>query len=138
MNNKLIGDSGEYLVSYHLSRRGLAAALMNRGAKGVDILVTDDGKSVASIQVKTSQGKSQPKQWIVGKNQPRVSRNFFYVFCNIWEDLERAPDIYIVPSQYVKDTVNWNSEVPLFKLTQETANKYIENWEQILKLFTEE
>lgn len=135
MNNKLIGDSGEYLVSYHLARRGLASALMNSGTKGVDILVTDDGKSVASIQVKSSQGKSQPRQWMVGKNQPSASNNFFYIFCNIWEDIERNPEIFIVPSQHVKETVDWESTVPLFKLSQETAEKYLENWEQILNLF---
>ncbi|WP_208855524.1 hypothetical protein [Pseudoalteromonas translucida] len=135
MNNKLIGDSGEYFVSYNLSRRGLSCALMNNGAKGVDILVTDDGKSVVSIQVKTSQGKSQPRQWMVGKNAPSASNNFFFVFCNIWKDFDKAPEVFIIPSQYVKDNVNWDSTAPLFKITPEVADKYRENWEQILALF---
>ncbi len=110
-------------------------ALMNNGAKGVDILVTDDGKSVASIQVKSSQGKSQPRQWMVGKKQPSVSNNFFYAFCNIWEDKARTPEIFIVPSQYVKETVNWEVKVPLFKLDPVSESKYSESWDQILELF---
>ncbi|OUS52560.1 hypothetical protein BM607_001070 [Shewanella sp. SACH] len=42
MNNRLIGDAGEYLVAYHLSRRGIAVALMNNGTKGVDLLGSVD------------------------------------------------------------------------------------------------
>lgn len=136
MNSNLIGDAGEYLVSYCLSRRGIAAALMNTGAKGVDILATDDGENVVSIQVKSSQGKSQPRQWIVGKKRPSASSHFFYVFCNIWEDLQCEPELFIVPSLYVKESVNWNSKVPLFKLNSESAERYLNNWDQILNIFS--
>ncbi|HFQ5139446.1 hypothetical protein [Vibrio rotiferianus] len=135
MDNKTIGDAGEYLVAYNLSRRGLSAALMNAGTKGVDILVTDDGKSVASIQVKSSQGKSQPRQWMVGKKQPNPSDNFFYVFCNIWVDTTREPEVFVVPSQFVKDSVNWDSKVPLFKIKPENESDFLNNWAPILDLF---
>jgi hypothetical protein len=135
MNNQLIGDAGEYLVAYNLSRRGLAVALMNNGTKGVDLLVTDDGKSVASIQVKASQAKTQPRQWIVGKKQPSVADNFFYIFCNIWEDYNREPEIFIVPSCDVFTSVNWESKVPLFKIKADTEGLYLNNWKAIEEVF---
>ncbi|MCU8073874.1 hypothetical protein [Shewanella sp. SM29] len=135
MNNRLIGDAGEYLVAYHLSRRGIAVALMNNGTKGVDLLVTDDSQHVASIQVKASQGKTQPRQWIVGKNQPRASENFFYIFCNIWIELDKTPEIFIVPSDDVKTAVKWESKVPLFKITPDNEGKYLNNWKAITDIF---
>ncbi|MFQ2518503.1 hypothetical protein ACK3Z5_01970 [Aeromonas caviae] len=136
MDNRTIGDAGEYLVAFHLSRRGLSTALMNTGTKGVDMLVTDDGKSVVSIQVKSSQGKSQPRQWMVGKHQPSPSANFFYVFCNIWEDLHREPEMLVVPSEHVSRSVDWNAKVPLFKIQPEEKAKYKDNWDQILRCFS--
>ncbi|EOX3350882.1 hypothetical protein ACPFTT_003392 [Vibrio cholerae] len=135
MDNKTIGDAGEYFVAYNLSRRGLSAVLMNAGTKGVDILVTDDGKSVASLQVKSSQGKSQPRQWMVGKKPPNPSDNFFYVFCNIWVDTEREPEVFIVPSIVVKETVDWDAKVPLFKIKPEQEEDFLNNWQSILCLF---
>ncbi|MBS0044991.1 hypothetical protein KFE26_22320 [Shewanella sp. M16] len=136
MDNRTIGDAGEYLVAYNLSRRGLSAALMNTGTKGVDILVTDDGKSVASLQVKSSQGKSQPRQWMVGKKPPSPSDNFFYVFCNIWIDTERQPEVFIVPSAIIKDSVDWDAKVPLFKIKPEQESCFLNNWQPILSLFS--
>lgn len=136
MDNRTIGDTGEYLVAYYLSRMGLSVALMNSGTKGVDLLVTDDGKSVVSIQVKASLGRNQPRQWMVGKHQPSASDNFFYVFCNIWEDLDREPEIFIVPSFHVKESVNWDAKVPLFKIKgHDEESKYFLNWEPIHRLF---
>jgi hypothetical protein len=135
MDNRTIGDAGEYFVAYNLSRRGLSVALMNSGTRGVDLLVTDDGKSLASIQVKASQGKSQPRQWMVGKKQPTPSENFFYVFCNIWPEYFREPEIFVVPSAVVNDSVDWESKVPLFKIKPEQEGDFKGNWSQILALF---
>lgn len=136
LNSRIVGDAGEYLVAYNLSRRGLAVALMNRGAKGVDMLVTNNGKDVVSIQVKSSQGRSQPRQWMVGKHQPSPSSHFFYVFCNIWEDEKRDPEIFVVPSKKVSVSVDWNANVPLFKIiTIEEEKQYLYAWEEITTLF---
>lgn len=137
LNSRIVGDAGEYLVAYNLSRRGLAVALMNQGAQGVDMLVTNDGKDVVSVQVKSSQGRNQPRQWMVGKHQPSPSAHFFYVFCNIWEDESKEPEVFVVPSEEISKSVNWEANVPLFKIKDpKKEGKYLYGWEQITNLFS--
>lgn len=136
-SNKLIGDAGEYLIAYNLARRGISPALMNQGAKAVDILCTIDGSKVVSIQVKSSWARTAPRQWMVGKYKPNPSLNYFYIFCNIFEldgDRTREPEIFIVPSQIIYDLVNWNASVPLFKLSKNDEDLYKNNWDAIISI----
>ena len=77
LNNQLKGDAGEYFVAYQLAKRGINPALLSLKSKGVDILATDNGNTVISIQVKTSAGQTKPRQWDVGKRKPNYSKFFF-------------------------------------------------------------
>ena len=119
-----VGIAGEHFIAYNLARRGINPALMNAGARAVDILATIDGSTVVSIQVKASWARQAPRQWIVGRHKPSPSPNFFYAFCNIWEDLRLDPEVFIVPSLFVFESVNWESSVPLFKITPDTEKRF--------------
>jgi hypothetical protein len=135
-DSKQVGDAGEYFVAYNLARRGINSALMSPGAKSVDLLATVDGSVVISLQVKASWGRTDPRQWIVGSHKPHPSPTFYFVFCNIWEDISKDPEVFIVPSQLVYDSVKWESSVPLFKITREIEKQSEGKWELITDHFS--
>jgi len=135
LNNKLKGDAGEYFVAFELARRGINPAIMSRNSKGVDLLATDNGENVISIQVKTSSGTNNHKQWDVGSHSPSHSETFFYFFINMWDDPEKEIEYLIVPSQIVKEKVNWEKQRPQFAVNEEEYKMFLYNWDSVLKLF---
>jgi hypothetical protein len=136
IQNKLLGDAGEYYIAFELARRGINPDIMSRNSMGVDILATDDGQTVISIQVKTSAGRNQPRLWDVGKHSPNHSPTFFYIFINIWDESTRLIEYFVVPSEWVFINVNWSSPRPQFRLkTDEEYNRYLFNWSLILQFF---
>ncbi|MEQ4674073.1 hypothetical protein ABN063_05865 [Providencia vermicola] len=132
-SSKNAGDAGEYYVAYMLSRLGISAALTTSGTSAVDIIATIDGTRSISIQVKASWARSQPRQWMVGTKKPNVSESFFYIFCNLSEDINRVyePELFIVPSLIVLETSTWQHKVPLFKITKGNESEYKNRWDLI-------
>ena len=57
-NNKLVGQTGEYLVAAELSRRGLIATTFTGNVPHYDIIASDDTGRHVSVQVKASSGTS--------------------------------------------------------------------------------
>lgn len=133
LSSKSAGDAGEYYVAYMLSRLGISAALTTSGSSAVDIIATVNGAKSISIQVKGSWARSAPRQWTVGKHVPKASPDFFYVFCNMSEDINNniAPTIYVVPSGQVALTSTWHHQVPLFKIAACDDEKYLNRWDLI-------
>lgn len=133
-SSKNAGDAGEYFVAYMLSRQGISAALTTSGSSAVDIIATIDGSKSISIQVKGSWARSQPRQWMVGKHMPAASPDFFYVFCNMSEDIanKNAPEVFIVPSEVVAKSSTWHHSAPLFKIGKDEDEKYQDRWDFIL------
>ncbi|WP_370547469.1 hypothetical protein [Edwardsiella tarda] len=131
---KNAGDAGEYYIAYMLSRLGISAALTTSGTSAVDILATVNGVKSISIQVKSSWARSQPRQWMVGSKRPHVSDSLIYIFCNMFEDIDidKAPEVFIVPSTDVDASSTWHHKAPLFKITPDTAPGYLNNWKLIL------
>lgn len=134
--NKLLGDAGEYYVAFQLARRGINPALLSQNALGCDILATDDGTTVISIQVKTSEGKGSSRQWCVGKHKPTGSNSLLYVFVNMLTN--NKIECFIVPSKFVAETATWHNKVPLFKITEEQKEFYRDKWELITSHFSSE
>jgi len=128
--SKLIGDAGEYLVAYELSRLGAISVLTRDGSRGVDVLATKDGSKSMAFQVKASEGKNDPHKWAVGKKRPMASKSFYYVFANIGSDESIKPEFFVVPSKIVKERVKWESSVPTFSLGKEELRKY-RNWKPV-------
>jgi len=112
---KNAGDAGEYYVAYMLCRLGISAALTTSGTSAVDIIATINGSKSISIQVKGSWARSAPRQWTGGNHKPVISPDFFYVFCNMSEDIwnTTATEVFIVPSAVVKDTSTWHHKAPI-------------------------
>lgn len=57
-SNKLVGQTGEYLVAAELSRRGLIATTFTGNVPHYDIIASDENGRHVSIQVKASRGSS--------------------------------------------------------------------------------
>lgn len=96
----LCGVSGEYYVAAELSARGYTASITLRNTRGIDIVCSnaDASKSVA-IQVKTRRHRA--REWVLNqKVEDYYADNLFYVFVTL-NDLEKAPDYFIVPSKTV-------------------------------------
>lgn len=131
--SKNAGDAGEYFVAYMLSRLGIRAALTTSGSSAVDVIATIDGSKSISIQVKGSWARTQPRQWMVGKHIPTISPDYFYVFCNLSEDMsnKNAPEVFVVPSEIVASQSTWHHSVPLFRIGKGEDSKYLDRWDLI-------
>ena len=57
-SNKLVGQTGEYLVAAELSRRGLIATTFTGNVPDYDKIASNEGGKHVSIQVKASSGSS--------------------------------------------------------------------------------
>jgi len=137
-SSKNAGDAAEYYVAYMLSRLGISAALTTSGTNAVDIIATINGSKSISIQVKGSWARSAPRQWTVGNHSPVTSPDFFYVFCNMSEDIRNniGPEIFIVTSKVVKETSTWHHKVPLFKISKDQEQQFKDRWDLILDVLT--
>ena len=97
MHNKLVGQTGEYLVASELSRRGLIATTFTGNVPHYDIIAsTEEGKHI-SVQVKTISGSSwqlarvdqfveikfNGRVQIVGKRLPSPVDNLVFVFVKL-------------------------------------------------------
>ena len=61
-SNKLVGQTGEYLVAAELSRRGLIATTFTGNVPHYDIIASNEHGEHVSVQVKASRGSS----WVFG------------------------------------------------------------------------
>ena len=57
-NNKLVGQTGEYLVAAELSRRGYIATTFTGNVPDYDIIASNERGKHVSVQVKASSGSS--------------------------------------------------------------------------------
>jgi len=123
---------------------GFPVALTRGGSPTVDLMVGDPrGSATISIQVKTSNGawrafKKKPEnnhwEWDVGKKGLDLhSENIFYAFVDLrWvADKPACPDVFIVPSSAVADSLEPNSSRYMFWIMENEASKYRERWDLI-------
>lgn len=99
-SNKLVGQTGEYLVAAELSRRGLIATTFTGNVPHYDIIASDETGRHVSVQVKTSRGTSwqfgnitlycditfDGTRQVLGKKKPCPVRGLVVVFVRISED----------------------------------------------------
>ena len=98
----IIGAAGVHYVAAELSRRGVIALPTVRNTKGFDlVVVTQDGRQFATIQVKTS--AKRVKFWLTGKVSEDQPKTAFYAFVRLAEDRERM-EAYVVPAATVAKT----------------------------------
>jgi len=99
-SNKLVGQTGEYLVAAELSRRGLIATTFTGNVPHYDIIASDEYGRHVSVQVKTSRGPRwqfgkitlychitfDGKRQIVGAKKPCPVRRLIMAFVRIDDD----------------------------------------------------
>ena len=96
-SNKIVGQTGEYLVAAELSRQGLIATTFTGNVPHYDIIASDeDGKHV-SVQVKAGRGSSwqfasigqfceitfDGERQVIGKPKPSPVRRLIMVFVKL-------------------------------------------------------
>ena len=134
-SSSLTGEAGEHYVAFSLARLGFQPAVLRKNSKGVDLLATADGSKVLSIQVKASAARRNPRQWMVGKKKPVVSKNCFHVFLNIRED-NSPVDSYVFTSAEVLKRASWHTSAPTFCISRKEENR--KNSWQLIKDFLHE
>lgn len=99
-DNKLVGQTGEYLVAAELSRRGLIATTFTGNVPHYDIIVSDEIGRHASVQVKAARLGSwqfgnmgnfceiefQNKRQLIGKAKVAPVRRLVFTFVKIGEE----------------------------------------------------
>src|SRR5690606_28475587 len=99
-SNKLVEQTGEYLVAAELSRRGLIATTFTGNVPHYDIIASDESGRHVSVQVKASRGASwqfgnmtlycditfDGTRQVLGKKKPCPVRGLVMVFVRISED----------------------------------------------------
>lgn len=107
-SNKLVGQTGEYLVAAELSRRGLIATTFTGNVPYYDIIASDETGKHVSVQVKASQGSTwqfgdiskfckisfKDKCQIVGANQKCPVQRLIVVFVML--DKKGTDNFYIL------------------------------------------
>lgn len=149
ISSQLSGIAGEYYVAAELSRRGYLAAITLRNSDGVDILTSSlDSEDLASIQVKTSQGK---KKWILNKKvENEKSINKYYVFVYLPSDINQPPEYFFINSLILANKTfeghrRWlnklgkngrirkDSDARQFDPKYFDANELIGGWEELIE-----
>lgn len=99
-SNKVVGQTGEYLVAAELSRRGLIATTFTGNVPHYDIIASDEKGRHVSVQVKAGRGASwqfgdirhffnitfKGKRQVVGKPRTCPVRRLVVTFVQIEED----------------------------------------------------
>jgi hypothetical protein len=107
-SNKLVGQTGEYLVAAELSRRGLIATTFTGNVPNYDIIASNEHGKHVSVQVKASRGSSwqfsditrfceisfKGKCQVLGRLKPSPVRRLIVVFVVI--EANRADRYYIL------------------------------------------
>lgn len=114
-NNKLVGQTGEYLVAAELSRRGLIATTFTGNVPHYDIIASNEEGKHVSVQVKASRGPSwqfgdithfcdisfEEKRQIVGCLKQCPVQRLVVVFVKI--DAGGDDQYYILPWRTLRD-----------------------------------
>jgi len=114
-SNKLVGQTGEYLIAAELSRRGLIATTFTGNVPHYDIIASDEVGRHVSVQVKASRGSSwqfanitqyceisfNGKRQFVGNPNPCPVKRLIVTFVKI--DDNRDDRFYILPWERLRD-----------------------------------
>jgi hypothetical protein len=114
-SNKLVGQTGEYLVAAELSRRGFIATTFTGNVPHYDIIASDEAGRHVSVQVKASRGPSwqfgniklycniafDGNRQIIGDREPCPVRGLVMAFVRIADD--GSDRFFILPWERLRD-----------------------------------
>ena len=102
--NALIGAAGVHYVVSELSRRGLIALPTTRNTAGYDVIViSQDGRRHANIQVKTSLQHAQ--FWLMPPSQKIMSGPHDYYICLRTGSNPESFEAFMINGREAKDVV---------------------------------
>jgi len=146
VSSQLLGTGGTYYVMAQLALRGFQASCTFGNAPYVDVLVSaPDGHRTVTIQVKTARyatrfrGRGDDKvpyelQWPVGYKAATTSfPTLFFALVDLWGlEPDTVPDVYIVPSRFVKSfCAAWVDKVPWVRIhvPYKRMRRFKNNWQ---------
>lgn len=159
-SNKLVGQTGEYLVAAELSRRGLIATTFTGNVPHYDIIASDESGRHVSVQVKSARRPSwqlgeitrfceltfEGKRQVVGKKVRCPVKRLVVILVKIEED--RLDRFYILTWSKLRDLMvnqrlkylekrggirpkNWKSlHTAVF---EKEVQRYRDKWETVEK-----
>ncbi len=144
-NNKLVGQTGEYLVAAELSRRGLIATTFTGNVPYYDIIASDEDGRHVSVQVKASRWPSwqfgditqfcdisfNRKHQIVGRPKLCPVLRLIVVFVII--DADGADRFYILTWRRLRDLIVRGHKAYLAR----HGGKRAEKWDSLHSAITE-
>jgi len=102
LTNTNVQNAVEHAVCTELHRRDITAIVTPTNTQGTDIIVILENRSPIGIQVKASRGNTQPLCWLLDNKVVIEDKSFFYAFVNVWKNIEKAIEFFIVSSKEVK------------------------------------
>jgi hypothetical protein len=159
-SNKIVGQTGEYLVAAELSRRGMIATTFTGNVPHYDIIASDETGRHVSVQVKASRGTSwqfgnithycditfDGKRQIVGDAKACPVRGLIIIFVKIEED--GSDRFYVLPWQRLQYLLIKHHKAYLHKhdgvrpkrwdslhaaISEKTLDPYRNKWDTIEK-----
>lgn len=159
-SNKLVGQTGEYLIAAELSRRGLIATTFTGNVPHYDIIATDETGQHISVQVKASRSKTwqfsnityycditfDGERQVVGDLKPCPVGRLVMAFVKIRDD--GNDQFYILTWELLRDLLVDHHKAYLAKhngirpkkwdslhcaITEKTLSPYRDKWETVNK-----
>jgi hypothetical protein len=129
-SKQIKGMQGVYLAAAELSRLGFIVATTSRGARGADLLVTDEGCRTAwTVQVKTNTSGSS--YWLVGKEAAaKPGPHHVFVFVEVPPSAVTPAAYFVVPGEELASLVCVEEfgGTPWYSFEREKAEGYRDNW----------
>jgi RecB family endonuclease NucS len=159
-SNKLVGQTGEYLVAAELSRRGLIATTFTGNVPHYDIIASDESGRHVSVQVKSIRGLTwqfanishycevtfEGKRQLIGNLKPCPVHRLVMVFVKIEDDGNDR--FYVLPWEDLRDLLVQRHRAYLIKhngtrpkqwqslhcaIPEEPLRPYQDKWDTIEK-----
>ena len=159
-SNKLVGQTGEYLVAAELSRRGLIATTFTGNVPHYDIIASDETGRHVSVQVKAGRGASwqfsnishfcnitfDGKRQIIGEPMACPVRRLVVILVQIEEDGNDR--FYILTWERLRDLLIKNHKAFLQRhdgvrpkrwdslhagILEEALQPYLDKWDTVEK-----
>jgi hypothetical protein len=127
----LLVQKGRNIVIKELRKLGFepTSESLNRRSGPIEV---ESPKSV-SFQVRTSAGANEPRRWDAGKlDKSKISDWHFYIFINRWKDESKPHELFVIPSKYLLEVVEWDRHRPKYNMTRDEEIRFKNNWTPIL------
>jgi len=98
----------------------------------IDPIEIDSPKSMR-FQVRTSAAATEPRRWDAGRfKKELISDSCFYIFVNRPKDESKPHELFVIPSMYLLQVVDWDKDRPKYNMTQDEEIRFNNNWRPVL------